>query len=120
MVHPKYASDRDAHVPQALDPVNDAFDGAGFVTFEVSDSDRLVIKASTESDVTISGLDTLGLDGTITYINGTSVTGTVSDIYQTVFEGAADTAAPGIADYTQAVDDARAIIDYVHTYSAPE
>lgn len=49
----------------------------------------------------------------------TWVTTTVNILDQ-VFDGKAADATTGIDAYTQAVDDVRAVIDYVHTYAPPE
>jgi hypothetical protein len=50
---------------------------------------------------------------------GTWVTTTVNILDQ-VFDGEAADATTGVAAFTQSVDDARAVIDYVHTYAPPE
>lgn len=50
---------------------------------------------------------------------GTWVTTTVNILDQ-VFGGEAVSVTDGIEAYTQAVDDARAVIDYLHTYAPPE
>ena len=88
---------------------------AGFFTASLEGT-TLVIQVTGETNLEISGLDELGIaSGTIPYVDGVLITGDVN-ILNTVFDGQNVTPTDGIAAFTQAVDDARAVIDFVHTY----